>query len=1066
MQIADLHIHSQYSRATSKDCVPESLDYWARRKGITLLGTGDFTHPAWRAELAEKLEPAEEGLYRLKEEFRRRDPLPPGAPDPRFVLTGEISTIYKKNGRTRKVHSLILLPGLEAAEELSRRLEAVGNIRSDGRPILGLDCRDLLEITLEACPEAVFIPAHTWTPHFSLFGAFSGFDAIEECFEDLTPHIRALETGLSSDPPMNWRVSALDGFRLVSNSDAHSPQKLGREANLLDIPLSYPALSAALSGENPAGLRGTIEFFPEEGKYHWDGHRSCRLRLSPAEAERYGGRCPVCGKKLTIGVEHRVEELADRPEGFRPDGAAPFESLVPLEEAIAWSTGTSPGSAGVKAQYEKLLARLGTEFYILREAPAGEIAREAGEIVAEGIRRLRRGEAEKIPGYDGEYGVIRLMSREEIDALSGQTSLFGDGIPAPRRRKREPLPVPAALPREEPAPAAAPALSLNPEQREAAEAPGGVTAVIAGPGTGKTRTLVSRIAFLLREGIAKPSEITAVTFTNKAAAEMRERLEAELGGKAALRGMTVGTFHAICLRELQKEGPVRLADEEACLETAGRVLRSMGSKASPRKLWEEVSLRRNGSVPAEPQFPEEAAALCRRELESLGLLDFDGLLEQGLALAEEGKPGRGFTHLLADEFQDLNPIQYRLLKAWGRESRSLFVIGDPDQSIYGFRGSDARCFDRLEEDFPGLRVIRLTQNYRSSPEILGAALAAISPAPGAPRSLRPSRPEGGRVRLVSAPTDTSEAIFAAKEISRLAGGIDMVESRAVEDAPRSFSEIAVLCRTHRQLELVESCLRHDDIPCLVAGEKDFLRDPAARGMLGFFGFLLNPSDGPALAAALNGAFRCPPDLVQSLPGRAADLSAADWAEFRPLLEEYRGAAALDRWRELSEAFLPRAAKEKPHKLLEALAGELGLGEQKPVGQLIRTAAFHKTMPALLEACLLAEEGDLCRMSGRAYASGAVTLMTLHAAKGLEFPVVFLYGAADGSIPLRSPDRPADLEEERRLFYVGITRARERLYLLTAGEPSPFLRDIPEELLERTSLRDRRTAPQGHQLTLF
>ena len=453
MQIADLHIHSQYSRATSKDCVPESLDYWARRKGITLLGTGDFTHPAWRAELAEKLEPAEEGLYRLKEEFRRRDPLPPGAPDPRFVLTGEISTIYKKNGRTRKVHSLILLPGLEAAEELSRRLEAVGNIRSDGRPILGLDCRDLLEITLEACPEAVFIPAHIWTPHFSLFGAFSGFDAIEECFEDLTPHIRALETGLSSDPPMNWRVSALDGFRLVSNSDAHSPQKLGREANLLDIPLSYPALSAALSGENPAGLRGTIEFFPEEGKYHWDGHRSCRLRLSPAEAERYGGRCPVCGKKLTIGVEHRVEELADRPEGFRPDGAAPFESLVPLEEAIAWSTGTSPGSAGVKAQYEKLLARLGTEFYILREAPAGEIAREAGESVAEGIRRLRRGEAEKIPGYDGEYGVIRLMSREEIDALTGPPppeagAPFRPGRPAagrarPRRRAR-PLPQPRA----------------------------------------------------------------------------------------------------------------------------------------------------------------------------------------------------------------------------------------------------------------------------------------------------------------------------------------------------------------------------------------------------------------------------------------------------------------------------------------------------------------------------------------------------------------------------------------------------------------------------------------------
>ena len=265
MLIADLHIHSKYSRATSRDCVPEELDFWARRKGISLLGTGDFTHPAWRQELKDKLVPAEEGLYCLKEDLVRPAGIPGGEAAPRFVLSGEISSIYKKNGKTRKVHSLILLPSLEAAEELSRRLEAIGNIHSDGRPILGLDCHDLLEITLEACPEAVFIPAHIWTPHFSLFGAFSGFDAIEECFEDLTPHIRALETGLSSDPPMNWRVSALDRFTLVSHSDAHSPQKLGREADLLDIPFSYPALAAAIEGRGP-GFMGTIEFFPEEGK--------------------------------------------------------------------------------------------------------------------------------------------------------------------------------------------------------------------------------------------------------------------------------------------------------------------------------------------------------------------------------------------------------------------------------------------------------------------------------------------------------------------------------------------------------------------------------------------------------------------------------------------------------------------------------------------------------------------------------------------------------------------------------------------------------------------------------
>ena len=401
MYIADLHIHSKYSRATSRECVPEYLDLWARRKGIDIVGTGDFTHPAWREELNEKLVPAEEGLYTLREEFRLHDACTDGLRRPRFVVTGEISSIYKKGGRVRKVHNVILLPSLEAAETLAQKLEAIGNIHSDGRPILGLDCRDLLEITLEACPDAVFIPAHIWTPHFSLFGAFSGFDTIEECFEDLTPHIHALETGLSSDPPMNWRLSALDGYHLVSNSDAHSPSKLGREANLLDISLSYPALSHALqTGE---GLAGTIEFFPEEGKYHYDGHRNCNLCLSPAEAERYGGICPVCGRKLTIGVQHRVEQLADRGEDARAPGANPFESLAPLPEVIAGSTGLSATGSKVSAQYESMLRQLGPEFPILREIAPEDIERAAGPCVAEGIRRLRAGKVERSPGYDGAY---------------------------------------------------------------------------------------------------------------------------------------------------------------------------------------------------------------------------------------------------------------------------------------------------------------------------------------------------------------------------------------------------------------------------------------------------------------------------------------------------------------------------------------------------------------------------------------------------------------------------------------------------------------------------------------
>ena len=408
MYIGDLHIHSRYSRATSKDCTPEHLDLWARRKGIHIVGTGDFTHPAWREELKEKLEPAEDGLYVLKDGYRIKEDPVPGGKIPRFVVTGEISSIYKKNGKTRKVHSLILLPGLEDAERISARLEQIGNIHSDGRPILGLDCRDLLEIVLELCPRAVYVPAHIWTPHFSMFGAFSGFDTVEECFEDLTSYIHAVETGLSSDPPMNWRVSALDRFQLISNSDAHSPAKLGREANLFDIPLSYEGLYRAIqTGE---GLGGTIEFFPEEGKYHMDGHRKCGLCLTPSETVKYNGKCPVCGRKITIGVSHRIGELADRPEGYVKPGAKPFESLVPLPEVIGASVGR--GAAGVKVQreYRRLLAELGPEFEILRNIPPEDIRRAAGDRVAEGIQRLRNGQVECVPGFDGEYGVIRLFN--------------------------------------------------------------------------------------------------------------------------------------------------------------------------------------------------------------------------------------------------------------------------------------------------------------------------------------------------------------------------------------------------------------------------------------------------------------------------------------------------------------------------------------------------------------------------------------------------------------------------------------------------------------------------------
>ena len=422
MLISDLHIHSRFSRATSKEGDPEHLELWARKKGIHILGTGDFTHPIWREELKEKLEPAEDGLYRLKKEYRIQDGTTPDDMEPRFVVTGEISSIYKKGEKTRKVHSLLILPGMEEADLLSAKLETIGNIHSDGRPILGLDCRDLLEIMLESVPDGIYVPAHIWTPHFAMFGAFSGFDSVEKCFGDLTGHIHAVETGLSSDPPMNWRVSNLDGYQLISNSDAHSPGKLGREANLMDIELSYKDLERAIqTGE---GLHGTVEFFPEEGKYHYDGHRKCHLCLTPAQTKEYGGKCPVCGRKITIGVEHRVEALADRSQGYVREQAKAFESLVPLPEVIAEATGHSSTSVKVQRQYEDMLSKLGSEFEILREIPVEDIRKESGYMIAEGIRRLRKGEVQRHPGFDGEYGTIKLFHVSELEDTEGQISFF------------------------------------------------------------------------------------------------------------------------------------------------------------------------------------------------------------------------------------------------------------------------------------------------------------------------------------------------------------------------------------------------------------------------------------------------------------------------------------------------------------------------------------------------------------------------------------------------------------------------------------------------------------------
>ena len=406
MIAADFHIHSKYSRATSKDMDLASLDKWAKIKGINILGTGDFTHPEWFRNLKENLQPAEPGLFKLK---------PGGAGqkrETRFILTSEISCIYSKKNRVRKIHIIVFAPSFEVVEKINAQLGWIGNLKSDGRPILGLDAKELAKIVLNTSENCLVVPAHLMTPWFSLFGSKSGFDSLEECFEEYSKYIYAGETGLSASPEMLWRMPDGRRITLISNSDAHSGPKLGREANIFDTELSYLAITDAIKSKDPQKFLYTIEFFPEEGKYHYDGHRLCGVKTSPEETKKYNNICPVCGKPLTVGVLNRVNELADRPAGYNLAGAVPFKRLIPLEEVIADSLEISPGAKQVKIEYDNLIAKIGNEFKIILEASYNDLKGVTAPEIAEGIIRVREGKVEIEPGYDGVYGKISVFPKE------------------------------------------------------------------------------------------------------------------------------------------------------------------------------------------------------------------------------------------------------------------------------------------------------------------------------------------------------------------------------------------------------------------------------------------------------------------------------------------------------------------------------------------------------------------------------------------------------------------------------------------------------------------------------
>jgi uncharacterized protein (TIGR00375 family) len=409
--IADFHIHSKYSRATSRDMDIKHLAEWAKLKGITLMGTGDFTHHLWLEELKHHLEDAGGGLFKYQGAY--------------FILTTEISSIYSKKGKTYRIHNMVFSPSFKTVDKINETLARYGNLASDGRPILGMDAAELARIIFDIDENCMVVPGHIWTPWFSLFGSMSGFDRIEDCFENQTPKIFALETGLSSDPAMNWRLSKLDRFSLISNSDSHSPSKIGREANVFDCELNYKTIREVLKTKDKKRFLYTIEFFPEEGKYHFDGHRLCKVRLAPKETRQLGNKCPKCGKSVTVGVMNRVEQLADRPEGFTPDSAIPYKNLIPFDEIIAEAKGVSKSSVSVERDYRALLAKFGTELEILLRASKEDLLKGLPPRIAQGVLRVREGKVNIKAGFDGEYGTIAIFGEEgDQGKKEQQLSLF------------------------------------------------------------------------------------------------------------------------------------------------------------------------------------------------------------------------------------------------------------------------------------------------------------------------------------------------------------------------------------------------------------------------------------------------------------------------------------------------------------------------------------------------------------------------------------------------------------------------------------------------------------------
>jgi superfamily I DNA/RNA helicase len=940
----------------------------------------------------------------------------------------------------------------------------------------------------------------------------------------MTPYIYAVETGLSSDPPMNWRLEQLDRFRLVSHSDAHSPSKLGREADIFDTELSYDAIYRALAEPDNPGFLGTIEFFPEEGKYHYDGHRKCATRLAPHESVEYDGKCPVCGKPVTVGVMARVEALADRDTNHKPAGACPYYNCIPLPEIIAQAEQCGPNTKKVQSIYATMLDTLGNEFSILRDIPIEQIQRHSTACIAEGIQRIRDGDVRIEAGYDGEYGTIKLFGKDEVKRLHGQLSFISSPEPEQRQHSRKSTGwqeknsasaahaatedskrpnegyVDSLITDTYPAsqivaetPGGDRNCSLNTPQKEAIESTSKHLLIVAGPGTGKTHTLTHRICRLL-ETCASHRQIMAITFTNKAADEMNERIRVLVPDR--MNKVFVGTFHRLCLSLLRLHWHAAGLPEHFSIATPldverfATVLWPELTVSKRRQRLDTIAAHKAGSVTDEYREAYELTAFIR----SRGYIDFDDIILETVALLRNNSDiceqvCSSIEHICIDEYQDINAAQHALSILLTGKGAGLTAIGDPNQAIYGFRGSNSSYFGQFSHTFPDAAVLHLTHNYRSVSHILTASTQVIDKnGESTVPPLVATMIEQGTLTVYTAPTEKAEAEYVVHTIERMVGGTSMFsqDSGRVESYQPDeygFGDIAVLYRLNSQADVLEEAFARSGIPFTISGARPFTDHAVIYNTRTLLRLLSGDSvhteaAGTLIRFALSGI------------GEATTAALLDGTiptcSFSSLVSCITTASLSQHTRATAGDFIDFCEQLKMKSHLHSLLSQLSTHHawnfvlsrnrtiEKAWERLCRISTdCTSTQQFIDRISLYGAEADY-------RIAQSVSLCTLHAAKGLQFPVVFIVGCEDTLLPLRLETLQGEEEEERRLFYVGMTRAQYRCYCTRAhrrviygkthtNAPSPFLKSI-EESLKEYEQRQKRPQVQKYidaeQMTLF